>query len=283
MPDEIPGINMLVAVDGTAVVAQSNATLTTSPELAEAVVKNTNFTEQRSGDQDWSLSYEGQITDDQAKHALSNGNAGLDVEVDLGSGLAFEPVPGLQTITLTLEQELTSVPPGINEATGWVYYVPLRRSWSVEVEGHYYDPGGSTDGEQVYQKIHEARDAGDTLPAEVSVLGATMAGDIAADSMDVEAGTDDQASYALSFMGSGAVTKNGTFETTIASLIDLYFNQSEATAALRHETDGSVVSGSTLWEGTALVSSLEIELARNAYPTLSAELQGDGELTRTTQ
>ena len=274
---------MLVAIDSTAVIAQSSATLSTSSELAEAIDKSSNFTQQHPGDQDWTLSYEGNVTDDTGKHALANGNASLDVEVDATDDSTDNPtmetIPGLQSLTLTMEQELMETPPGVDEANGWTYREPLGRTWSVEAEGHYYDPADNL----VYSAIHDARDAGNTLPADLAVMGLTFSGDIASDSMEIEAGSDDAASYSLSYGGSGDLSKTGTAESTISSLMDLYFNQSVATAYLRHEEDGSVVTGSTAWKGDAYLSSLEISLERNAHPTISAEFGGDGSLSRTTQ
>jgi len=283
MPTGISGINMLVAVDGTAVVAQSNATLTSSSELAEAVDKNTNFVPKNSGDQDWNLSYEGQVTDDTGKHALTNGNAGLDVKVDATDDATenpvFETVPGLQSLTLSMEQELQETAPGIDKDPNFVNRKPLRRDWTVDAEGHYYDPAD----EAIYQAIHDARDAGNNLDSELTVMGLTFAGSIAADEMEIGAGSDENASYSLSFGGSGSLTKSGSAESTISSLLDLYFNQSTATAYLRHEDDSGVVTGSTAWNGSAYISSLEIELSRNEHPSLSAEFAGDGALSRTTQ
>jgi hypothetical protein len=283
MPEEISGINMLVAQGGTAIVDQTDATLTSSPELAEAITKNTNFVNRLPGDQDWTLSFEGQIPDDTGADALTNGNAGLDVEVDIGSGASFEPIPGIQTLTLTLDQELSEVPPGISEATGWSYYVPLRQDWEVEPEAHYYDPSGSDDGNLVLAEVHTARENGDALPAEVSVLGVTFTGDLAADEFELAAGTDDPASQTLPFMGSGELTRSSSFESTIEALIDLFFTQSTATVGLRHEENGSIVTESTFWNGNAYLASAEITLERNSFPTLSAEFQGDGALSRTTQ
>jgi hypothetical protein len=340
MANEIPGINLLVEVGGTAVVAQSNATLSTSTELAEAIVKSTNFTKQNSGDQDWTLSYEGQFTESDGDHALTDGKAslkvgdptgitavddtsdvfttsedkstdwtsgdtvyviqssgnngeysiasisGTDVTVNetisdsTADGRIFNPdvVPGVQSLSLNLEQELNDVPPGINETVGWTNYVPLRRTFSVEADGHYYDP---TD-EATYETIHTARDNGDNLGGVVTVMGVDFFGEIAADSMDIEAGTDDNASYSLSWAGSGEIDRNGTAETTIDSLVSLYFDQSTATASLRHVEDGTDVTGSTYWSGTTYLSTLEVALERGEYPELSTELQGDGQLTRNT-
>jgi hypothetical protein len=340
MPDEISGINLLVTQGGTAIVAQTNATLTSTAELVEAVVKSTNFSVKNSGDQSWTLSHEGQITDDTGKHALSNGNASIGIgskslsitsvdtsadTVTVGStpdglfaGDEFEitgstgnddtytvesissdtitvegsigdstadgtvdyapTLPGVQSITLSLEQELQEAPPGINEAPAWDYLTPLRRDWTIEVEGHYYDPANSP----VFSDIHAARDAGNNLPVELDVLGLTFTGDIAADEFEVEAGTDDTATHSFSFGGSDTLTKNGTSETTIGALLDLYFNQTSATVALEHRTNGSVVTGSTKWTGDAYVSTLDIELGRNEYPTISAEYMGDGALDRVT-
>lgn len=287
MPEEISGINMLVAQGGTAIVDQTDATLTSSPELAEAITKNTNFVNRLPGDQDWTLSFEGQIPDDAGADALVNGNAGLDVEVDITADSTdnptFEPIPGIQTLTLTLDQELSEVPPGISEATGWSYYVPLRQDWEVEPEAHYYDPEGTTDGAKVLDEVHKARENGNALPAEVSVLGVTFSGDLAADEFELAAGTDDPASQSLPFMGSGELTRASAFESTIEALIDLFFTQSTATVGLRHEENGSVVTGSTFWNGSAYLASAEITLERNSFPTLSAEFQGDGALSRTTQ
>lgn len=279
MANEIPGINVVVAQGGTAIVDQQDATLTSTPELAESVVKNTNFPNRLPGDQDWTLSLEGQIPDDTGKDALANGNAGLQVEVDTGSGLAYETVAGVQSLTLTLEQEFGSVPPGIDEATGWSYYVPLRQSWEVDVEAHYYDPAN----EAVYEAIHGAREAGEVVPGKLNVLGVTMEGDLAADEFELSAGTDDPASQSLPFMGSGSVSQTSSFESTIEGLVGLYFSQSTATMALQHREGGSPVTGSTSWEGDGYLSSAEISLERNAFPTLSTEIQGNGPLERITQ
>jgi len=273
MPTEIPGINMLITLGGTAIVAQSNATLTTSLELAEVVNKSTNFTSNLSGDQEWTLSHEGQITDDASEHLLTDGNASLKVE---DNGLTI--VPGLQDLTITLEQELSEVPPGLDEPVGWKGYVPLRRSWTVEATGHYYDPENDT----TYSAIHTARDSGTSLDAELTVAGITMAGKIAADSMEIDAGTDDPAEYSLSFTGDGALTRSGTAQSTIDQLLTGYFDQSALTVALRHMEGGTTIDQSTIWTGDAYLSSATIELERSEQPSLSAELQGDGALTRDT-
>jgi hypothetical protein len=340
MPDEIAGVNMFVHVDGTAVIAQSSATLTTEPELVEAIVKNTDIPVKLPGDQEWMLEYEGQIPDDQGKHALTNGNAALAVgrhsqitgvdtgastftidedrssdwssgdtvrvyfstgndqeyEIDtvngqdvtvVGSisdstadGCMFKPqtLPGLQSVTLDLEQELDDTPPGIDEPTGWSYYTALRRDYSMSAEGHYYDPGN----EPTYAEVHDARDAGETLAVELTILGLTFVGEIAASSMEIEAGTDDKAQYALEWGGSEDYVKTGTPEATIDTLITMWTDQTENTASLRHQEGGTDVSGSTFWEGTTLLSSLEIELARDEFPSIATELQGDGALTRNT-
>lgn len=285
MPDEIAGINMVAVQGGTAIIDQTSATLTSTPELAESVVKNTNFPNRLSGDQEWTLSLETQIPDESAQDALVNGQAGLDVEVDTTDDSTDNPtlqtVPGVQSLTLSLDQELTEVPPGIDEPTGWTYYVPLRQSYEVEIEGHYYDPSNSSAG--IYDALHEARENGNAVPGEVKVLGVTMEGDLVADDFELSAGTDDPATQTLPFMGSGTLSQSSTFESSIESLLNLFFTQSSATVGLQHEDGGSVVSGSTLWDGSAFLSSAEITLERNSFPTLSAELQGTGQLSRTTQ
>jgi len=342
MADEVPGINMLIAQAGTAIAAQSGATLSTSTELAEAIVKSTNFSVKNSGDQDWTLSHEGQIEDDTGKHALTNGNAalripgesvsissvdttnnvftlssdksdswsagdvvrisestdndgrytiasisGVDVTVEEdvtdstgdGTMTRLPAIPGLQSITLSMEQELNETPPGIDAATGWSYYTPLRRDWTIEMDGHYYHP----QNDPTYKTVNDAIDEGEQLDATLDVLGLTFSGAIANDSREIEAGTDDNAAYSFSFGGSDTLSKSGSAESTISSLLDLYFNQSSATVALKHKVDGSVVKPSTTWSGSAYISSLEIELARNEYPSISGEFQGDGALTREPQ
>jgi len=278
---------MLAVQNGTAIVDQTDATLTSTPQVAESVVKNTNFPNRLSGDQDWTLQVDTQIPTDAGKDALANGQAGLDVEVDITDDTTdnpvLEPVPGIQSLTLTLKQELGEVPPGLSQPTGWSYYVPLRQSWEVDVEAHYYDPAGTTDGEAVYDAIHTARENGNALPGELQILGVIMSGDLVADDFKIAAGTDDPTAQSLPFMGSGVLTQTNQFETTIEALIALFFNQSSATVGLQHTENGSVVTGSTLWDGTAYLSSAEITLKRNAFPQLSAEFQGDGALARTTQ
>lgn len=341
MANEVSGINMIVEVGSTAINAQSSATLTSTPELAEAIVKGTNYTQQVSGDQEWSLSYEGQIEDESGEHALANGNAkigvgvpvaitavdttndiftlaedkssswssgdtlyvidstgndqeytintisGTDVTVSesisdsTADGDIFKPetVPGLQNFTLSGEQDLNDVPPGVDEQVGWKNYVPLRRTWAVEAEGHYYDPANDS----TYETIHTARDNGNNLGAVLTIMGADFTGYIAADGLDIEAGTDDNAAYSLSWAGSDVLEQFGTVESSVQGIIDLYFNQNTGTVGLRHEKDGTVVTGSTLWKGDAHLSSMEMELARNEFPTISTDFQGDGKLERVTQ
>lgn len=285
MPDEISGINMLVLQAGTAITDQTDATLTSTPEVAESITKNTNFPNRLPGDQDWMISLDTQIPRSSGEDALVNGNAGLEVEVDTTDDATDNPtlqqVPGVQSLTLTLDQELQSVPPGIADTTGWNYYVALRQSWEIEVEGHYYDPSNSADG--VYDKIHEAREQGEPVPGTVTVLGVTMEGDLVADDFELASGTDDPASQSLPFMGTGEIVQTSSFETSLEELLALYFGQNTATVALQHTKNGSVVTGSTLWQGDAFLSSAEITLERNSFPELSAELQGTGSLDRITQ
>jgi len=282
--DEISGINLIVAQGGTAITDQTDATLTSTPELAESVVKNTNFPNRVSGDQDWQVEFEGQIPNASDEDVLTNGNAALKVKVDATDdntdNPALETVPGLQSLALTLSQELQTVPPGINEATGWQYYVPLRQSWEVDPEGHYYDPEGGSEENRIFRELHAKREAGENVDAEIDVLGVTFDGTLAADDMEIAAGTDDPASQSLPFMGSGEVTRTSSFESTIESLVDLYFTQSTATIALQYEEGGTIVSSSTIWEGEAYLSECEITLERNSFPTLSATLQGSGPLSR---
>ena len=281
MADEISGINMIVTQGGTAITDQSDATLTSTPELAESVVKNTNFPNRLPGDQNWSVDLETQIPTDGGEDALVNGNAGLEVELDLDDDgtPSYERVSGVQSLTLSLSQELSEVPPGISEATGWDYFVPLRQSWETDAEAHYYDPAN----DDVYAAIHNARENGNALPGRVTILGVEMDGDLVADDFEIAAGTDDPATQSLPMMGSGEVTRSNSFESTIESLVSLFFNQSTATIGLQHETDGSVATGSTLWSGDAYLESAEITLERNSFPVLSATFQGDGPLSRTTQ
>jgi len=338
MPDEIPGINMLVLQNDTAIIAQNGATLSSSTELVEAITKSTNFVTKKSGDQDWTLSYEGEMTDSVGKHTLTNGEASMKVGrpsaiegVDTGTstftldedrsanwssgdpvrvylstgndqeftidtvsgkdvtvqgtipdstadGRMFKPVvlPGLQSITMELDQELDDTPPGINEATGWTYYTPLRQDYTLEVEGHYYDPEDS----DVYDRLHTARDNGNNLAFILNIIGIDFVGEIAADSIDVEAGTDSKTTYSLSYGGSEEIDKIGTAETTIDALISLFFDQTTATVSLRHREDGTDVTGSTIWKGDAYLATFELALERNAYPEISSEYQGSGSLNR---
>jgi len=120
------------------------------------------------------------------------------------------------------------------------------------------------------------------LGLELTILGLTFVGEIAADSMEIEAGTDDKAAYSLEWGGSEDYVKTGAPEATIDTLITMWTDQTENTASLRHQEGGTDVTGSTYWEGTTLLSSLEIELARDEFPTITTELQGSGKLERKT-
>jgi predicted secreted protein len=284
MADEIPGINMIVAREGTAITDQTDATLSSTPEVAESVVKDTGFPNRLPADQDWTISLETQIPDSAGKDALVNGNAGLEVNVDATDDSTDNPqlesVEGIQSLTLTLDQDLQEVPPGISDATGWTYYIALRRMWEVDVDAHYYDPEPDNTGANVYEALHEARENGNSVSAELTLLGSIFSGDLVADDFELAAGTDDPASQSLPMMGTGAVSLSTNLETTIDGLIQMYFDQSTATVALQHEEGGSVVSPSTIWEGDAYLANAEITLERNAFPTLSAELQGTGPLSR---
>ena len=284
MPSEISGINMVLVQGGTALTDQTSATLTSTPELAESVVKNTNFPNRLPGDQDWTLSLESQIPDEEGKDALVNGSASVDLKVDTTDDSTGSPqletLPGVQSLTVSLDQELQEVPPGIDEATGWSYYVALRQDYEIEVEGHYYDPENDS---AIYEAVHEARENGNTLEGEINVLGVTLAGSFAADDFELAAGTDDPATQTLPFMGSGGLTQTGSFESSVDGLLDLFFSQNTATVGLQHEKDETVVSGSTIWQGDAFLSSAELTLERNSFPSLSAELQGTGALSRVTQ
>jgi len=281
MPDEISGVNVLAGANGTALPAQSDATLTTEPELVETILKDSNFPVKRSGDLDWMLSYEGLLRDDTGKEALTNGEASLDLSLDInGDGTETpETVPGLQSVTLSLEQTLDDVPPGIDQPTGWNFYQPSNRDWTIETEGHYYDPEDS----DIYDKIFQRPRDGEVIGADLNVFGLTFSGDLATDSVEREAGTDGQASVSLSFGGSDEITKSGSTEAPISAILDAYFNQTVLTSFFRHIKGGNVVSGSTSWEGDTYLSTAEITLERDAYPQLSYEVQGHGKLKRVVQ
>jgi len=278
MANEISGINLLLALGGTAVAAQSSATLTASQELVEIITKNEfGFTSNLPGDQSWSVSHDSFLTKDTGDHFLAIGEASFSIDV----GGTMTVVPGIQSVSLGLTQELTETPPGIDEATNWTYRRPSRRSFSVDVDGHYYDPATESNG--TYEAILTAKDNGDNLPFELQVGGLTFTGTLAPGDLEIESGADgDNATYSLSFAGDGEITKTGTSETSIGKVLDAYFTQALWTVVLRHEVDGTQVDGSTEWTGDAYLSEATIDIERGDQVSLSADFQGDGALTRPT-
>ena len=281
MPDEISGTNILVGANSTAMPAQTDATLTTEPELIETILKNNNFPVKRSGDLEWVLSAEGLLRDDTGKEALSNGEVALKAELDINDdgSETTEVIPGLQSITLSMEQTLNEVPPGIDQPTGWTYYAPLERDWTVEMEGHYYDPQDS----DIYKELYEKPRNGEVIASTLEVFGLTFNGDLAVDSIERSAGTDDQAMVSFSFGGSNAITRSGSSESPITAILDSYFNQTSITSFFRPEDPSGPITGKTSWEGSSYLSTAELTLERDAYPQLSYELQGDGQLSQVTQ
>lgn len=276
MANEISGINLLLALDGTAVAAQSNATLSASQEIVEIITKNEfGFTSNLSSDQSWSVSHDGYLTKESGDHFLAIGEATFSIDV----GGTMTVVPGIQSVSLSLTQELTETPPGIDEATNWTYRRPSRRSFSIDVDGHYYDPAD----EPTYDAILDAKDAGETLDFELTVAGLTFTGSLAPGDLEIEAGADgDNATYSLSSAGDGEIIKTGTSETSIGKVLDAYFTQAMWTVLLKHEVDGTQVDGSTEWTGDAYLSEATLDIERGDQVSLSADFQGDGALTRPT-
>lgn len=275
---DIPGIDLILQYNSNVLEAQTDATLSSTRAVADAISKDNNFEVKKNGDGDWEISSTREFVDDTAKHAITNGNAELRLELDKDNDTTyqFETIPVLTSVTLSLEQDLSERSPGINDPVGWTYYVPTSRTFSVEAEGYYRDPANS----DIYAALHDEREAGNNVGAEVDILGATFSGEVAHDSMDLEAGGGDVAGYSFSWQGSGEITQSGTIETTISDIIDLYLNQSKGTVSLRHRENGSDVTGSTYWEGDVYLSSWELTLERNEMPEISEELQGTGSLTR---
>jgi len=276
-PDTIPGVNFILFAGGTAVVAQSNATLSPTRDVAEYVDKNVNAPARKGGDQSWTLSHEGVLVESDDSLILGNENASLELDDGTGSS-TFLTLPSVTSITINMEQELNEVLPGLEQPTGYKYYDPLRTDFSVEFEAYYRDPANSTDWDQ----FHSVMDSGDETPAKVTAGPLTFSGDVVAESIEIEAGEDDTTMLTGTLQGSRGLSQTGTAPTTLGTILDAYFQQQAVMLALKNLESGSPVSGSTVWEGSAHISTATIELARNEFPSFSAEFQGDGALSRTT-
>ena len=281
MPNDVSGSIILVGAGGTAMPAQTSATLTTEPELVETIVKNQNAPLKRSGDLQWQLSADGKLRDGAGKAGLSNGQVTMSVDVDLNQDgtETTEIVPDLQSITLSLDQGLEQVPPGIDQPTGWRFFSPQELDWTMEMSGHYNDPADSDVYDALYQKVRN----GEVIVGTLDVFGLTFDGDLAVDSIEREADTDGPASVSFSYGGSGLLTKTGTSESPISELLTSYFDQQTVSAFFRPMENGTPITGTTSWEGSAWNSTTELTLERDAYPELSFELQGDGTLDPITQ
>ena len=281
MPDELSGSNILVGAAGTAMPAQTTATLTTEPELVETIVKNANAPIKRSGDLQWNISAEGKLRDDAGKAGLSNGEVALKADLDLNDDgtETTETIPGLQSVTLSLDQELEQVPPGIDQPTGWRFFSRQELDWTLEMEGHYYDPESNDVYDALYQK---PRDGG-VIAGTLEVFGLTFNGDLAVDSIEREADTDGPAMVSFSFGGSDLLTQSGSSEAPISDLLSSYFDQQTVSSFFRPIQNGSPQTGTTSWEGDAWLSTAELTLERDAYPNFSYEVQGDGALNPITQ
>ena len=281
MPAELSGSNILVGAAGTAMPAQTTATLTTEPELVETIVKNANAPIKRSGDLQWNISAEGKLRDDAGKAGLSNGEVALKADLDLTDDgtETTEIIPGLQSVTLSLDQELEQVPPGIDQPTGWRFFSPQELDWTLEMEGHYYDP----ESNDVYDALYQKPRNGEVIAGTLEVFGLTFNGDLAVDSIEREADTDGPGMVSFSFGGSDLLTKSGSSEAPISELLTSYFDQQTVPSFFRPMQSGNPQTGTTSWKGDAWLSTAELTLERDAYPNFSYEVQGDGALNRVTQ
>jgi hypothetical protein len=173
---------------------------------------------------------------------------------------------------------LNEITPGLEQPTGYKYYDPLRTDFSIDFESYYRDPANSSEWEQ----FHTVMDSGENVPAKVTAGPVTFSGDVVAESMEIEAGEDETTMLSGTLQGSRGLTKSGSAPTTLGTILDAYFNQQSLSLSMKNLAGESPASGSTIWTGSAHISSATMELQRNEFPSFEAEFQGDGPLSRNT-
>lgn len=281
--DAVVGVNMLVAVDGTLIAGQTGADLSISQELREILTKtDANWASSLSGRQQWSISSQSVVLDENADAYIANGKATLELEIPDGAGgTQTVEVPRLSSIDFTLAQNLA--PTGGLDRALWRYLRPAERRWSIDIQGSYVDPLG--DKGDTYDAILTAKSSGARLPATLTVDGKTFSGEVAPGDLTISAQTGgEDAQVSVAFGGDGPMTQAGEdFPTGLEEIFDLFETQNEVDAAMEYHEDGSQVAGATQFTGSGYFSEVSLSIADGEEITMSSTLEGNGPLSPTAQ
>lgn len=279
----IVGVNLLSKIGGTLIGAQTDASLSASQDLREAITKqNSGFIGHLSGKQDWSVSHSGLVLNDSGSKFIANGNGKLELDIPDGSGgTQTVEVPRLSSIDLSLTQNLAETG-GLDQPL-WTYRRPAERSVGIDIEGSYLDPN-STIG-AVYDEIWTAKDNSDVIPFTLTIASKTLTGSIAPGDLEIGASTGgEDATISVSFMADEQVTQGGTaFDSSVSMILDAFFNQTEISFAMEHQSSGTAVTGSTAYEGNGYLADASISIPDGEEVTMDANFNANGPLSRVTR
>ena len=272
MPQTSVGVNALVSLDNTEIGAQSSASLSIPQELRELITKQQNdFVSHLSGKQEWALSNSSFVLSDTDGEAfISNGRAKLELSDD--DGTTYVEMPRLNSIDLSLTQNLADV--GALDLPLWRYIRPAERSWTVEVDGTYFDAD-----EEPLAMILAAKENRERLDARLTVDNLELEGRIAMGDQDIEASTGGESTnITLEFGGDGELTRAaGALDSSIDILLDGFFDKKEFDVLFEIEDVGDI------YDGSGYTETVGISLVDGEEATIEIDIAGNGPINLTQQ
>lgn len=279
----IAGVTAVTKIDGTLVGAQTDATLSWPTEVQETVTKNDyGWTSTLAGMEEWSLEQSGLVLNNSGEDFISNNNASLEIEADLGSGTeGWHTIQYLDSIDATFEMGMAETG-GLDKALAR-YVRPGERSMSVEIEGSYLDPAADV-GEE-YNELLFNRKSSSSINTRLTLAQKEFTtqvnvGDV---SFDFPAESED-ATISMTLQSDGKPTEGGSdFGTGFELFLDAFFNKSSVNAAVElHDDTGSAITGSTTHTGTGYISSLSLSASHGDPAEADVTITGDGPLSNST-
>jgi hypothetical protein len=284
MAGEIVGVDYKAQLNSSLIALSTSASLNISPDLREIIVKSnassspTDWKGRLAGKQEWSVDHEGllQNSSNDGATIAQDASASAKLKVDTGSGPTLTVLPSLDSVDITLSQELAEI--GALDEPLWRFIRPAERELTFDVSGTLIEP--TTSAGAVYDELITKRQNGTILDFELNVLGVTFAGACAIGDVTRDAETGgEEATIDMSFESDLDVTKTGSFGDGFDTAFSAFMNKNSVNAAMVHYDGSSAKAGTKKLSGSGYYSELSISIEDGEEVTASGTLEGDGALS----
>lgn len=292
----VVGVDLKTELNSSLIALHTSSSLSISPDLRDIIVKAdgngdpTDWARRLKGIQEWTAEHEGPLapdgSDPKPQVADPNMSLTLDFEVDLTDDSTDNPttesldIPNLDSVDFNLTQEIAETG-GLGDPL-WRYIRPDTRDYEISLSGSYTEPTQSA----LYNEVRKARDAGDTVPFTLTVLGLEFSGKVMIGDTNISAetgGEDATIDLTLSANDDLSMTlpsEATDFAPSIKPAFDAFMNKNSVDVGMLHYGDsGSPETGTQKMTGSGYYSDLSISMSRGEEITCSGTIEGDGALS----